>query len=125
MISFHENHKPQEFGPQIPTEDEIISMMKEFGEYSSEAMDTFSIWYLNKERECDESESKYSQLQFNIDVGNFCLKVGMIDKAIESNSQAWNFVNEVRFGENKVTDEFLDMYNNLLELSDKIDKKIF
>lgn len=125
MISFQENHAPQEFGPQIPTEDEIISMIKDCGLYSSEAKDTFNIWYLNKEKECYESENEYSQLKFNMDVASFCLKSGLIDEAYRYSNQAWNFVTNVKFRGNEVTDEFLDMYRNLLELSDNIDKKNF
>ena len=125
MISFHENHNPQEFGPQIPTEEEIISMMHEFGEYSSEAVDTFTIWFSNKKRERDESHSEYSDLKFYLDVANFCLKAGMIDKAREFCNQGWNFVTDARFNEDGATDEFLDMYRDLRELSDKIDKKSF
>lgn len=125
MISFHENHIPQEFGPQIPNEEEIVSVMQEYGEFSSEAMDTFSIWYLNKQRECNESNDKYSKLKFNMDVASLFLKAGAIDSARNYCNKAWSFVNEVKFGENDSTDDFLDMYKDLLELSDKIDKKSF
>ncbi len=125
MISFYENHTPQEFGPKIPTEEEIISMIKGYGIFSSEAKDTFSIWYLNKQRECDESDNEYSQLKFNIDVANFCLKAGIIDEARKYCNQAWNFVTDVKFRENTITDDFLDMYRDLKELSDNIDKKSF
>ena len=125
MISFQENHVPQEFGPQIPTEDEIISMIKDHGPFSSEATDTLYIWIINKEIERDKSENEYSQLKFNMDVSNFCLKAGLIDEAMRYCNQAWDFVTNVKLRGNKITDDFLDMYRNLLELSDNIDKKYF
>ncbi len=125
MISFYENHSPQEFGPQIPNEEEIISLIKDYGLSSSEATDTLYIWLTNKQKEHNESESVYSQLKFNMEVSNLYLKAGLIDEAYKYCNQAWNYVNEFKLRGDKFENEFLDICRNILELSDNIDKKYF
>lgn len=126
MISFHENHIPEEFGPKLPTEEEVISMMKNQGQFSPETMDTFAIWFLNKQKERDESENIYSEIIFNIDMANFYLKAGFVDSAKEYCNKAWSFINDQIIERGvKLEDDFLDVHRDLLEISDKIDKKLF
>jgi hypothetical protein len=104
MISLHENHVPQEFGPQMLSEDEIIYMIKDYGPFSSEALDTLHIWLINKGKEHNESESEYSQLKFNMDVASLCLKTGLIDDVYRYSNQAWDFVTNFKFRGNELTD---------------------
>ena len=122
MIKFYEN--PEESNPNIPTKEEIFGLIKQHGEYSSEAMDAFSIWFKNKQKERDESESIYSPLKFSIEVADFCIDVDFIDEAKKYCDQAWKMMNNIIKSESTVDDQDLkNLTYLLLDVSDKIDRK--
>lgn len=116
------NHE-REFGPKIPTNEEVISSFKENGE-TSESIELYSIWLQNKQRECNESTSLYARLRYNIEVAELLIESNMYADARDYIDGGWNVIEfegtESMYGAD-TEEEWLPLRKKLDELDSQID----
>ncbi len=92
MIHISEGRMSEEFGPQLPTKEKTVSMFKDKNISEKEAIETYTIWLADKQRQCDESLSLYSRLIFNIEVAELLLDANLLDDARDYIDGAWNVI---------------------------------
>ncbi len=72
MIQFEKS-----FSPEIPTRDEVVQLFKQQGE-SFQAVEAYKLWFIQMQKEADESKSTYSRLEFNIEVADLLVDSNLV-----------------------------------------------
>lgn len=103
MISFESSNNPE-----IPTQEQVISLFKEEGE-TIESKKLYSLWFQEEQKKADESDSKYSRLKLNITVALLLFKSNMSEDAYTYLDDAMDmFENEsYGFNEDNIPEELL------------------
>ena len=122
MIAFHGDnfeYKPETLS--IYEEDDIVTSLKEEGIGSEKGKEILSDWLDKKQKEADESESKYSRIKYAISVAEFYFRLELFVEAMMYVEDAWSIVdNEMRDDD---SDELEIMVTYLIYLNEKLDEK--
>jgi len=111
----------QEFGPQLPTRQEVTRLLSDYGPDAQESKDTISLWLIDKQREADEENKPYSRLWLNVDLISIVGNAGFHKRALEYYYDLADMMN----GEPSFQEEILSSdAERLIEVFDQLTKII-
>lgn len=124
MIAFHGDkfeYKPKPESIFIHEDDDIIVSLRKEGLDSEKGKEILSNWLDKKQKEADESESKYSRIKYAISVAEFYFRLELFVEAMMYVEDAWNIIdNKMRNDDSKEL-EILVTY--LMYLNEELDEK--
>ncbi|MEI6042485.1 MAG: hypothetical protein WCQ00_02880 [bacterium] len=111
----------QEFGPQLPSMDQVIEVIKLHGAEAKESKDTMSLWMTEQQELSDKSTNRYSRIEFNINLIKIYFESGLMKDANEVAYDTWDMINNEMPKEGESSSpEFSAVYDDLLELNIQI-----
>lgn len=110
MISFN-TEAPQEFGPEVPSRETVVSLLRDPTVEQNEALKAYGLWFEQKQQEARESTSYHANLKFNIEVAELLIDAQLKNEAAMYIEGAWNIIRnegtQVHFDDE--SDEYLSL----------------
>jgi hypothetical protein len=112
-----------EFGPRLPSREQVLEVFSMYGPESDQSTETFSLWLLDQQKEVDELNIKYSRIRFNIDMAKLFFEAKFKRHAIESCEAVEEMLeNEIPPQGEDVPQDLQDIYNDFMDFYDEVVK---
>lgn len=125
MIAFHGDqfrYNPELKSSSIYEEDDILFSLNKEGVNSEKGKEILSKWLEKKEKEADESESKYSRLKYFIGVAELYYRLGLHVEAMLYVEDAWDMID--CYMRNDGSKELGLLVTYLIYLDEELENKI-
>ena len=123
MTTAPEFSSEKEFGPQLPSREQVLEVFSTYGPDSDQSIETLSLWLLSKQEDLDKLNVKYSRIKFNIDMAKLFFKAKFRRHAIESCEAIIEMLdNEMPPQEDGVPQDLQDIYNDFMDFYDEVVK---